>query len=94
VGKLGRNASWRQRTRATDLSILVVLFVPRDDRNVPLALRDMGAKVRLLDDLMAHGMAVPKLMFVDGAPSIEKAIAALWPDVQSNAAPCTRIATT
>lgn len=35
----------------------------------------------LLDDLVARGLRAPELLIVDGAPGLEKALAALWPDV-------------
>lgn len=34
-----------------------------------------------LDDLVARGLRAPELLIVDGAPGLEKALAALWPDV-------------
>src|SRR3954452_25295402 len=35
----------------------------------------------LLDDLTARGLKTPEFVIVDGAPGLEKALAALWPDV-------------
>ena len=35
----------------------------------------------LLDDLVRRGLQTPELVVVDGAPGLEKALAALWPDV-------------
>jgi putative transposase len=35
----------------------------------------------LLDDMIARGLATPELLIIDGAPGLEKALAALWPDV-------------
>jgi putative transposase len=72
--------------RATSLSVLVALGVRRDGQKVLVALRNMGGESEaawraLLDDLAARGMAVPELLIVDGAPGLEKAVAALWPEV-------------
>ena len=72
--------------RATSLSVLVALGVRRDGQKVLVALRNMGGESEaawraLLDDLVARGIAVPELLIVDGAPGLEKAAAALWPEV-------------
>jgi putative transposase len=72
--------------KATSLSVLVALGVRRDGQKVLLALRNMGGESEaawraLLDDLVARGLAPPELVIVDGAPGLEKAIAALWNDV-------------
>jgi putative transposase len=72
--------------KATSLSVLVALGVRRDGQKVLLALRNMGGESEaawraLLDDLVSRGLAVPELVIVDGAPGLEKAIAALWNDV-------------
>ncbi|HVC53786.1 MAG TPA: IS256 family transposase [Stellaceae bacterium] len=72
--------------KATSLSVLVALGVRRDGQKVLLALRNMGGESEaawraLLDDLVSRGLATPELVIVDGAPGLEKAIAALWNDV-------------
>lgn len=72
--------------KATSLSILVALGVRRDGQKVLLALRNMGGESEaawraLLDDMMARGLAKPELLIIDGAPGLEKALAALWPDL-------------
>jgi transposase-like protein len=72
--------------KATSLSVLVALGVRRDGQKVLLALRNMGGESEaawraLLDDLVARGLGVPELAIVDGAPGLEKALAALWGDV-------------
>ena len=72
--------------KATALSVLVALGVRRDGQKVLLALRSMGGESEaawraLLDDLVGRGLATPELSIVDGAPGLEKALAALWPDV-------------
>ena len=73
--------------KATSLSVLVALGVRRDGQKVLLALRNMGGESEaawraLLDDLVARGLKTPELAIVDGAPGLEKALAALWSDVQ------------
>jgi putative transposase len=35
----------------------------------------------LLDDLIARGLRTPELLIADGAPGLEKALAALWPAI-------------
>src|SRR4051794_11611892 len=35
----------------------------------------------ILDDLIARGLRTPEFVIVDGASGLEKALAALWPDV-------------
>src|SRR6202042_2668697 len=35
----------------------------------------------LLDDLVRRGLRTPELVVIDGAPGLEKAVAALWPDM-------------
>src|SRR5512144_1697766 len=35
----------------------------------------------LLDDLVARGLKTPEFLIVDGAAGLEKALAALWPEV-------------
>ena len=35
----------------------------------------------LLDDLVARGLKTPEFLIIDGAPGLEKALAALWPEV-------------
>src|SRR3954453_1892950 len=51
-----------------------------------LAVKNMGGESEaawraLLDDLTARGLKTPEFVIVDGAPGLEKALAALWPDV-------------
>jgi putative transposase len=72
--------------RATGLSILVALGVRRDGQKVLLGLRNMGGESEaswraFLDDLVARGLRMPDLLIVDGAPGLEAALTALWPDV-------------
>lgn len=72
--------------QATALSILVAMGVRQDGQKVVLAIRPMGGESEaawrmVLDDLVQRGMAVPALAIVDGAPGLEAALAALWPEV-------------
>jgi transposase-like protein len=72
--------------RATSISLLVVLGVCKDGQKVLLAVRSMGGEATeawraVLDDLVRRGLRKPRLLIVDGAPGLEKALAALWPDV-------------
>ena len=72
--------------KATSISLLVVLGVRRDGQKVLLAVKSMGGESEaawraLLDDLTARGLKTPEFVIVDGAPGLEKALAALWPDV-------------
>ena len=68
------------------MSVLVALGVRRDGQKVLLALRNMGGESEaawraLLDDMVARGLARPELLIIDGAPGLEKGLAALWPDL-------------
>ncbi len=72
--------------KATAISLLVVLGIRRDGQKVLLAVKNMGGESEaawraLLDDLVARGLRTPEFLIVDGAPGLEKALAALWPDV-------------
>ena len=72
--------------KSTTLSVLVALGVRRDGQKVLLALRNMGGESTaawraLLDDMVGRGLSTPELLIIDGAPGLEKALAALWPDV-------------
>lgn len=72
--------------KSTALSVLVALGVRRDGQKVLLALRNMGGESEaawraLLDDLVARGLKTPEMAIVDGAPGLEKALAALWSDI-------------
>ena len=71
--------------RATPISQLVALGVRADGQKVLLAIRSMGGESEaawraLLDDLVKRGLRTPELVIADGAPGLEKALAALWPD--------------
>lgn len=72
--------------KATSISLLVALGVRADGQKVLLAIKNMGGESEaawraLLDDLVKRGMKTPELVIVDGAPGLEKALAALWSDV-------------
>ena len=72
--------------KATSISLLVALGVRQDGQKVLLAVKDMGGESEaawraLLDDLAKRGLKTPELIIVDGAPGLEKALAALWSNV-------------
>src|SRR3954464_860705 len=72
--------------KATPISLLVVLGVRQDGQKVLLAVKNMGGESEaawraILDDLAARGLRAPEFVIVDGAPGLEKALAALWPSV-------------
>jgi transposase-like protein len=72
--------------KATSISLLVALGVRADGQKVLLAIKNMGGESEaawraLLDDLVKRGLKMPELVIVDGAPGLEKALAALWSDV-------------
>ena len=72
--------------KATSISLLVVLGVRRDGQKVLLAVKNMGGESEaawrsILDDLIARGLRTPEFLITDGAAGLERALAALWPDV-------------
>jgi putative transposase len=72
--------------KATHVSLLVVLGIRRDGQKVLLAVRNMGGEGEaawrdVLDDLVARGLRTPEFLIIDGAAGLEKALAALWPEV-------------
>ena len=72
--------------KATSISLLVALGVRADGQKVLLAVKNMGGESEaawraLLDDLVTRGLATPELIIGDGAPGLEKALSALWPNV-------------
>ena len=72
--------------KATSVSLLVALGVRADGQKVLLAIKSMGGESEaawraLLDDLVRRGLPTPELVVVDGAPGLEKALAALWTDM-------------
>jgi transposase-like protein len=72
--------------KATAISLLVVLGVREDGQKVLLAIKSMGGESAeawraVLDDLISRGLRRPEFLIVDGAPGLEKAIAAVWDGV-------------
>ena len=72
--------------KATSISLLVALGIREDGQKVLLAVKNMGGESEaawraLLDDLVRRGLQTPEFVLVDGAPGLEKALAALWPDI-------------
>jgi putative transposase len=72
--------------KSTSISLLIALGVRQDGQKVLLAVKNMGGESEaawraLLDGLVKRGLTTPELIIVDGAPGLEKALAALWPDV-------------
>ena len=72
--------------KATSISLLVVIGVRQDGQKVLLAVKNMGGETTaawraILDDLVGRGLRTPEFLIVDGAPGLEGALAAVWPDV-------------
>ena len=72
--------------KATSISLLVVLGVREDGQKVLLAIKSMGGESAeawrtVLDDLIKRGLRRPEFLIVDGAPGLDKAIAAVWDGV-------------
>jgi len=73
----------RRDRKATSISLLVVPGVRDDGQKVLLAIKSMGGESTeawrsVLDDLIRLGLRRPQFLIVDGAPGLEKAIAAVW----------------
>jgi transposase-like protein len=69
--------------KATAISLLVVLGVREDGQKMLLAIKSMGGESAeawraVLDDLIKRGLRRPEFLIVDGAPGLDKAIAAVW----------------
>src|SRR6187397_996105 len=69
--------------KATSISLLVVIGVREDGQKVLLAIKSMGCESTeawrtVLDDLIRRGLRRPEFLIVDGAPGLDKAIAAVW----------------
>jgi transposase-like protein len=82
----GTVARVRLDRKATSISLLVVIGVRDDGQKILLAVRDMGGETTaawrmVLDDLIARDLRRPEFLIVDGAPGLEKAIAAVWSGV-------------
>ena len=72
--------------KATSISLLVVIGVRADGQKVVLAIKSMGGESTeawrtVLDDLIKRGLRRPEFLIVDGAPGLDKAIAAVWDGV-------------
>jgi putative transposase len=72
--------------KATAISLLVVLGVRADGQKVLLAIKSMGGESAeawraVFDDLVKRGLRRPEFLIVDGAPGLDKAIAAVWDGV-------------
>lgn len=72
--------------KATNISLLVVLGVRRDGQKVLLAVKNMGGESEaawrsVLDGLIARSLRTPDFLITDGGAGLERALAALWPDV-------------
>ena len=72
--------------KATNISLLVVLGVRRDGQKVLLAVKNMGGESEaawrgVLDNLIARGLHTPEFLITDGGAGLDRALAALWPDV-------------
>ena len=72
--------------KATSISLLVVIGVREDGQKVLLAIKSMGGESTeawrsVLDDLIKRDLRRPEFLIVDGAPGLEKAIAAVWDGV-------------
>ena len=82
----GTVARVRLDKKSTSISLLIALGVRQDGQKVLLAVKNMGGESEaawrtLLDGLVNRGLKTPELVIVDGAPGLEKALAALWSDV-------------
>jgi len=72
--------------KATAISLLVVIGVREDGQKVLLAVKNMGGETTeawraVLDDLIGRGLRRPHFLVVDGAPGLERALAAVWDGV-------------
>ncbi len=71
--------------KAIAISLLVAIGVRRDGQKVLLGLKSMGGESTaawqaFLSDMSARGLKAPDFIIVDGAPGLEAALAALWPE--------------
>jgi putative transposase len=72
--------------KATSISLLVVIGVRADGQKILLSVKNMGGETTeawraILDDLVGRGLRRPEFLIVDGAPGLDRAIAALWDGV-------------
>jgi transposase-like protein len=71
--------------KAPAISLLVAIGVRRDGQKVLLGLKSMGGESTaawqaFLEDMSKRGLRGPDFIIVDGAPGLEAALAALWPE--------------
>ena len=74
--------------KATNISLLVVLGIRGDGQKVLLSVCNMGGESEaawrsVLDDLVRRGLTTPQFLIMDGGAGLERALAALWPQVPS-----------
>ena len=72
----------RAGRKATSISLLVFLGVRADGQKLLLAIKSMGKESAeawrtVLDGLITRGLRRPEFLIVDGAPGLDKAIAAV-----------------
>ena len=72
--------------KATNISLLVVLGVHREGQKVLLAVKNMGGESEaawraILVGLVGRGLRTPEFLITDGGAGLERALAALWPEV-------------
>ena len=72
--------------KATNISLLVVLGIRSDGQKVLLAVCNLGGESEaawrgVLDDLIERGLRTPEFLIIDGGAGLERALAALWPQV-------------
>jgi len=82
----GTVARVRLDKKATSISLLVALGVRADGPEDAACDQEHGVESEaawrpLLEDLVERGLPTPELIVVDGAPGLEKSLAALWPDM-------------
>jgi len=82
----GTGVRVRLDKKATSISLLVALGVRADGQKVLLSIKNMGGESEaawraLLDNLVSRGLQTPELVIVDGGAGLDKALAALWPDM-------------
>ena len=71
--------------KATAISLLVAIGMRRDGQKVLLAPKAMGGEstaawAAFLNSMTRRGLKGPEFILVDGAPGLEAALAAPWPD--------------
>jgi transposase-like protein len=72
--------------KATNISLLVVLGIRSDGQKFLLSVCNMGGESEaawrgVLDDLVGRGLRMPQFLIIDGGAGLERALAALWPEV-------------